>query len=160
MENIMSKRTIQHGTFVIERTFDATPAQVFGAFADQEAKGRWFVSPDDWEKSDHTLDFRVGGREHISGGPVGGPVHSFDCTYQDIVTVERIVYTYEMHKDDARMSVSLATLEFLPDGDGTQLILTEDGAFLDGIDGVESREEGTRGLLDNLDAALQKATFS
>ena len=55
------------------------------------------MGPDEWESSDHALDFRVGGREHASGGPPGGPVHSFDARYQDIVPDQRIVYTYDMH---------------------------------------------------------------
>jgi uncharacterized protein YndB with AHSA1/START domain len=41
-------RSIQHATFAIERTFEATPAQVFAAWADPAAKARWFVGPGDW----------------------------------------------------------------------------------------------------------------
>jgi hypothetical protein len=36
----------------------------------------------------------------------------------------------------------------------TRLALTEQGAFLDGVDGAASREEGTGGLMDKLAAAL------
>ncbi len=36
------------------------------------------------------------------------------------------------------------------------LILTEQGAFLDGFDKPELREHGTKGLLDQLGAALDK----
>jgi hypothetical protein len=36
------------------------------------------------------------------------------------------------------------------DGDGTRLTYTEQGVHLDGLDTVEGREEGTRGLLDLL----------
>jgi hypothetical protein len=57
------------------------------------------------------MDFRVGGREVNSGGPKGGPVLVFNAFYQDIVANERIVYTYDMHLDDQRISVSLATIE-------------------------------------------------
>ena len=37
----------------------------------------------------------------------------------------------------------------------TQLVLTEQGVFLDGHDTVAQREEGTRSLLDSLAAVLQ-----
>src|SRR6266540_1971402 len=47
------------------------------------AKAHWFVGPDEWESSDHELDFRVGGREHVSGGPKDGPIYSYDALYQD-----------------------------------------------------------------------------
>jgi hypothetical protein len=58
-----------------------------------------------------------------------------------------------MHIDDTKISVSLATIEFEPAGGGTKLILTEQGAFLDGYDDAGSRERGTGGLL----AALEKS---
>lgn len=147
----------QHATFVIERRFDASPSQVFTAFADQRAKARWFVGPDRWQSSDHRLDFRAGGREHLSSGLPGGPIHTFDAIYHDIVPDRRIVYSYEMHLDGARISVSLATLEFLPAGAGTHLVLTEQDAFLDGQDFVSQREQGTRELLDKLEAELRRA---
>jgi uncharacterized protein YndB with AHSA1/START domain len=151
----MSERSIQHSSFVLERSYTASPQKVFNAFADQKAKARWFVGPNEWEKSDHKLDFRVGGKESVSGGPPGGPVHYFNATYQDIVPNQRIVYTYDMHLDKRRISVSLATMEFVPKGEGTMLILTEHGAFLDGLDWGDAREKGTKDLLANLDAALK-----
>src|SRR5260370_10587681 len=153
----MSKRSVTHASFVIERHYQVPPSVVFAAWATPEAKRRWFVGPDEWEKSDHLLDFRVGGRERVSGGPPGGPVHHFNATYQDIVPNERIVSTYDMQLDQTRISVSLATVEFKPDGSGTRLIYTEQGAFLDAFDKPELREQGTRDLLDNLGKALQTA---
>jgi uncharacterized protein YndB with AHSA1/START domain len=152
----MTERSVHHDTFVIERTYPASPARVFAAWADPRAKARWFVGPDDWEKSDHQLDFRVGGRERVSGGPKGGPVHSYEAHYKDIVPDQRIVSTYEMHMDATRISVSLATVVFEPAGDGTRLVYTEQAVFLDGYDHAASREKGTRDLLDRLDAALRR----
>jgi uncharacterized protein YndB with AHSA1/START domain len=152
----MSERSTQHATFVIERTYPASPARVFNAWADPAAKTRWFVGPDEWEASDHELDFRVGGREHVSGGPSGGPVHTYDARIQDIVPNERIISTYDMHMDEKRISVSLATVEFKPAGAGTRLVYTEQAVFLDGFDNPAAREHGTRDLLENLDKALRR----
>jgi uncharacterized protein YndB with AHSA1/START domain len=152
----MTERSAHHATFVIERIYDAAPARVFAAWADPKAKARWFVGPDAWEKSNHELDFRVGGRERVSGGPPGGPVHAYDARYMDIVPNQRIVSTYDMHLDDKRISVSLATVEFTPAGAGTRLIYTEQGVFLDGYDNAVQREEGTRDLLGNLATALKR----
>lgn len=73
----------------------------------------------------------------------------------DIVPNERIVLTYDMHLDKTRISVSLLTLEFKPAGAGTKLVLTEQDVFLDGIDSVAARENGTRDLLDNLAKELR-----
>ena len=150
------KRSTTHATFVIERDYNAAPARVFAAFADPKQKAKWFGGPDDWEKSDHKLDFRVGGKESISGGPPGGVVHYYNAEYWDIVPNERIVSAYEMHMDKQRISVSLATLEFKPKGSGTRFILTEQGVFLDGYDDAGERERGTRELLAQLEAYLSQ----
>jgi uncharacterized protein YndB with AHSA1/START domain len=152
----MTERSTRHSTFVIERDFEAKPARVFAAFADPAVKARWFVGPDDWESSNHSLDFRVGGVEHVSGAAPGGSTYSFDARYQDIVPDERIIYAYDMHMNEARISVSLATIEFQPAGASTHLILTEQGAFLEGYDDPAERERGTKELLDALDAELQR----
>src|SRR5258707_2290030 len=105
----MTERSVTHATFVIERSYAASPARVFAAWASPAAKGRWFGGPDEWEKSEHKLDFRVGGRESVSGGPPGGPVHRFNNLYQDIVPNERTISMDHIHIADQRISGSLAT---------------------------------------------------
>jgi uncharacterized protein YndB with AHSA1/START domain len=153
----MTERSVTHATFVIERTYPASPARVFAAFASREAKMRWFAGPTEWISSEpHELDFRVGGRERVSGGPKGGPRHTYDARFQDIVPNVRIITSYDMHLDDKRISVSLATVELKPAGSGTHLVYTEQGAFLDGYDDAGAREHGTGELLNNLGAALAR----
>jgi len=152
----MTERFAEHGTFTIERVYPAAPARVFRAWADPAAKARWFVGPKTaWKETYRAFDFRVGGSERVTGGPPGEPAHSFDARYWDIVPDERIVYAYEMHIGDTRISVSLATVEFKPSGGGTRLVFTEQAVFLDGYDDAGSRERGTKVLLDQLGAALQ-----
>lgn len=150
------KSSLRHGHFVIERRLTASPAQVYAAWATPAAKARWFVGPDNWDKSNHKLDFRVGGQESVSGGPKGGPVHYYKATIADIVPDERIVWTYDMHLDEVRISVSLVTVEFRTEGKGTHMIYTEHGAFLDSFDKPEVREEGTIGLIDQLETYLHR----
>ena len=130
--------------------------RVFAAFADPVAKSRWFRGTDDLENAAFTLDFRVGGRETNAGGPPGGPVYSMNALYQDIVPNERIITTYEMHMDQARISVSVATMELRPDGAGTRLTYTEQGAFLDGLDNADVRKQGVGDLLDALGSDLKR----
>lgn len=150
----MTKRTATHATFVIERDYPHPPAKVFAAFADPQKKARWFGGPDEWEKSNHKLDFRIGGQESVSGGPPGGTVHAYNAEIWDIVENERIVTSYQMHLDDRRISVSLATYEFKANGASTTFVLTEQGVFLDGYDDAGQREEGTRELLSQLETYL------
>lgn len=71
---------------------------------------------------------------------------------------ERVVYSYVMHLDDRKISASLATLELRPAKDGsggTHLVMTEQGAFLDGYDDAGSRERGSQFLLDMLGNSLK-----
>lgn len=152
----MTQRSVQHGSFTIERTYRAAPAKVFRAFADAEAKARWFAAPADKATVlAREFDFRVGGRERLSAAWKGGPVSHFSCRYHDIVPDERIVYAYDMHLDDRKIWVSLATVEIKPAGDGTRLIFTEQGVFLDGFDDAGSRERGSAELLDKLGKSLE-----
>jgi uncharacterized protein YndB with AHSA1/START domain len=103
----------------------------------------------------YELDFRVGGREVNRGGPPGGPIYTYEAEFRDIVPEQRIVYTYEMFADHSRISVSVATVLFRGDDTKTQLVVTEQGVFLDGLDTVAQREEGTQSLLESLAASLE-----
>jgi uncharacterized protein YndB with AHSA1/START domain len=150
----MTKRSATHATFVIEREYRHAPAKVFDAFANPKAKAKWFGGPEHWQKSEHAFDFRVGGKESVSGGPPGGTVHSYNAMYWDIVPNARIVSSYEMHLDERRISVSLGTMEFKPSEAGTLFVLTEQGVFLDGYDDAGERERGTRELLGQLETYL------
>jgi uncharacterized protein YndB with AHSA1/START domain len=146
----MTDTSAAHSTFVIERTYDASPARVFSAWADRDDKAQWFGPPAGQE---HELDFREGGRERFEAA-VHGAVYSYDALYEDIVPDERIVYTYNMHRDGRRMSVSVTTVELSAQGEGTHLRFTEQGVFLDGQDTPELREAGTQEILNKLGAAL------
>jgi Uncharacterized conserved protein len=146
----VTERSVEHAIFVVERRYGAAPELVFAAWANREAKARWFGSPEDRVE----LDFRVGGEElHACIDPRGN-AYTFRATYQDIVEPERIVYTYEMLLGETRISVSLATIELRPDGDGTLLVYTEQGAFLDGHDTPAQRQHGMGSLFDALGRAL------
>ena len=152
----MRERSIEHASFSIERRYDVPAAMVFAAWADAATKARWFSEPGEWDVGPLELDFRVGGRELQRSGPAGGPVHTYSAIYWDIVANQRIVYTYEMLRDDTRVSVSLATIELEPDGGHTLLVLTEHGAYFDGLDSPTARTQGWGSLLDALARALQE----
>lgn len=147
----MSERSVEHATIVIERRYPASPERTFAAWADVAAKARWMgVSEGGLE-----LDFRVGGEERHRGTLPDGRVYTYEAVYQDIVRPRRILYTYEMHLDHSRISISLATAEFTPEHDGTRLVFTEQGAFLDGHEPAARRDEGMGSLLDALGTELE-----
>jgi uncharacterized protein YndB with AHSA1/START domain len=143
-------RSTAHDTFEIERTYDATPARVFGAWADPIAKAKWFGQ----NSASHRLDFRVGGQESTGGGPPGGPVYAYTAQFAEIVPDQRIVSTYSMTMDGTLISVSIATVELLVAGSGTRLKYTEQAVYLDGHDTPAARKHGCGEILENLAAFL------
>jgi uncharacterized protein YndB with AHSA1/START domain len=152
-------RSVTRASFTITRQWKHAPVRVFEAFAKEEAKAKWFAGPDGWKLIEKTFDFREGGRELVKGAHAGGMVSSFDCVYRDIVEptaseAARIIYSYVMHLDGRKISVSQATIEIMPEGAGTKLVLTEYGDFLDGYDDAGAREHGTNLLMDRLDKSL------
>jgi uncharacterized protein YndB with AHSA1/START domain len=152
----MTERPVIHDTFEIERTFPASVSRVFAAFASKEAKDAWGDTGDLSEPGpdagDPEFDFRVGGHERFGMG-YQGISYRYDARYYDIVPDQRIIYSYEMYANDARISVSVATIEFAATAEGTALTWTEQGAYLDGFDGdqaSELRRGGTAEMLDGL----------
>jgi uncharacterized protein YndB with AHSA1/START domain len=152
----VSTPSVIHDTFTIERTYPVNAAAVFAAFASEEAKSDWGdtggLEPVEGASGASEFDFRPGGRERFAIR-ADGRTFRYDALYYDIVEDRRIVYAYEMYADDVRISVSLATIELTPVPDGTELRLTEQGSYLDGIDGAEApslRRGGTEEMLDNL----------
>jgi hypothetical protein len=59
-----------------------------------------------------------------------------------------------MYWQGKKISVTLASIEFVAAGKGTKLLVTEQHAFLDGHEDAGSRERGTQQLMQNLDVAL------
>ena len=103
------------GAFTVERTFKATPAQVFKAFTDERAKSRWFAGGGEGPTIvERSMDVRPGGREVAVGKWKSGVTSRFDAVYFDVVPDRRLVYAYEMHLDARKISVSLACVEIEP----------------------------------------------
>jgi uncharacterized protein YndB with AHSA1/START domain len=149
-------RSVVHAAFHLERTYDAPVARVWRALTDEQAKQKWFAGPPDrWHLLERHMDVRVGGSERLKGRWEGGVVSTFDATYHDVIPNERLIYSYVMHLDSKKISVSLATLQLKAEGGRTVLQVSEQGAFLDGYDDARSREQGTGHLLDALGASLK-----
>ena len=150
-----TSRSVVHATFCIERTYKASRAKVYEALTDPGAKAKWFAGGKGYTLFAREIDVRPGGRERLKGRWDSGVVSTFEAVYHDVVPGERLVYAYEMHLDERKISVSLTTFELKPADAGTRLVMTEQGAFLDGYDDAGSRERGSNSLLDALGNSLE-----
>jgi uncharacterized protein YndB with AHSA1/START domain len=150
----MQQLSVIHSTFVLERSYPSAPERVFAAFADPAKKRRWFLEGGKNEVLEFEMDFRAGGNERArilyKEGPIQGMTISNVILYQDIVPNRRVVSTYNMTLADKRISVSLLTVELAPTETGTDLILTHQGAYFEGADGPQMREQGWSHLLERL----------
>jgi len=146
----MKERSVTHATFTIERHYPKPPQSVFAALSVPAQKRRWFAADDkEFQVEKFEMDFRVGGTER-SSFLVKGMECVNDTVYLDIVPGLRIVLAYTMTLGGMRISSSQATFELLSAENGTDLIFTEQGAFFEGADGPQMRQEGWTKLLESL----------
>jgi uncharacterized protein YndB with AHSA1/START domain len=156
----MKVSKVTHGTFTIERTYQASAEAVFSAWADLDSRAQWFVGPGDWKPIRRTLDFRIGGVEVLHGRFENGYEPLYESRFHSIIPNERIVFVYDMHLNGEHHSVSLASIEIEKlDAGKTRLVFTEQVAFMDGTEGQEGtqdRKDGTQELLNLLAKFLER----
>jgi uncharacterized protein YndB with AHSA1/START domain len=150
----ITERSQTHATFIVERKYPVPVSAVWRALSDNDAREQWFGGGPEFDASEKSHDFRVGGSAVEEGQWHDGPRSRFHSTYTDIVEQQRIVFTYDMWLDDRHISTSLTTIAVEPEGEATRLTYTEQGVHFDGLDSVEGREEGTRALLEDLGSFL------
>jgi uncharacterized protein YndB with AHSA1/START domain len=141
----MTSSTFAHGTFAIERRWQAPPARIFSAWADPQLKAQWFTGPPDkWTLVRRTLDFRSGGTEVLEGRFADSGMSTlYEARFHLIEPDRRLVYAYDLHLSGRFHSVTLASLWLEPDTGKTRVVYTEQIIFLDGRDGTMERRRGT-----------------
>ena len=151
----------RHDAFTVARRLDATPAQVFAAFAEPERRRRWIRMPG--SRAAHQEDFRVGGTERSTSTfvlPEGEQRLENLAHHLEIEVGRRIVWAYTAAVDDVVRWASLVTVELAadPDGTATDLTWTEQVAFLVASERPDDDLAHLRGAvrlrLNGLDAAL------
>lgn len=158
----MADTNITYGSFTVERVYNAPTSKVFSAYTEADARYRWLIRSDGWTVHDYrpAQKAQAGATEFSKFSPPGASVVlTNETTFLDVQENNRVIVAYAMTVDGAPLSSSLLTTEFHVESDGqTRLILTEQGAYLDG--NVEGREEGTRALLEQFAKEVDAATAS
>lgn len=138
---------VVHSTFTLERRYPAPVDRVFEAWADPDARRRWMA-----QGAEHEQEFVVGGRETVKGADPEGRPLIYEARYAQIVPNERILTTSTLSTGEVLSTVSVTSVEFQPEDDGTLVVLTEHGMYLPGQERPEWRERGTTDQLDALAA--------
>lgn len=157
IESTKKPKLVNHGSFIVERTYPQAPARVFFALADEASARRWRAEGEGFTVDEFKVDFRVGGKEVSRFRHQGGPQIQLDAVFHDIIPDQRIIFSSRMGIGPQPISVTLNTVELTPTGKGTLLKYTEQGVYFDDGEMLAGREAGTRELLEKLAVELQNA---
>jgi uncharacterized protein YndB with AHSA1/START domain len=142
--------TIAHATIVMERSYAASPARVFAAWADVEARKRWSAPAGTIRIEYEAADFREGGRDVSRCIEPGNADYVATVNYLDIRKDQRIVFAEDVTHGNTRVSAALISMELAPKADATRLALTLQIASFDGAAMEQGYQFGWSAALDNL----------
>ena len=135
-------------SLTLKRRLNASPAQVFQAWADPQKLIRWFgpsqTMPDSVKAE---MDVRPGGHYRISFSTDDGDYHEVAGVYREVVTNERLSFSWAWHSTPERES--LVTVSLRADGDGTWLTLHHEQFFDEAA--RDGHNRGWTGTLDKLE---------
>lgn len=136
----------------IRRRFDAPPQRVYDAFANINSFAE-LMRPDDVKLVQAEADVRAGGEYKIVLRMADDDLWTLRGTYREVSPPGRIALTWIWTEGDPKEEQhTLLTLDFAPDGDGTELTLTHE--LFSREQSRNSHETGWGACLDKLDAQL------
>jgi uncharacterized protein YndB with AHSA1/START domain len=159
MMEITVEPKVVHATCVVERSFSKPPNVVFAALSEPDKVRRWMAGGTHSEVVEFQSEFLEGGKQTLKykmgpQTPIAGAIITNEALFQHILPGERIVTVSTMKMGDRIFSASQVTFEVVPKQNGTDLIITHQGAFFEGSDGPERREHGWNVLADNLASVI------
>jgi len=141
---------IAHATVVMERSYNASPARVFNAWSDVEARKRWSAPTDAIRIEYEAADFREGGKDVSRCIEPDNADFVATVNYIEIRKDQRIVFAEDVVHGNKRVSAALISVELAPKGDATRLALTMQIASFDGAGMEQGYQFGWSAALDNL----------
>jgi uncharacterized protein YndB with AHSA1/START domain len=141
-------------TLRLERTFEASPEEVFDAWTSPEVLRRWWATDPAGSTPVADVDLRVGGGYRLTMQEADGRTrHTVRGEYREIVRPERLVYTWSWEEEDGSVGhVSTVTVRFRGDGERTTVLLEHAG--LPSEASRDNHGAGWRACLENLQARV------
>lgn len=131
----------------IRRVIAASPARAYDAWTTPELLTRWFAPSPDYSVVVHRAETRVGGAYRIEMRHVKGASRVVVGEYRELSRPSRLAFTWGW--EGAAAPDTLVTVEFHPNGSGTEVVLTH-SRFASEAERDEHRK-GWIGCLDRLD---------
>jgi uncharacterized protein YndB with AHSA1/START domain len=142
--NIASSPRLQ-----VRRTFRAPPEQIFAAWTSPEALKSWHA-PGPLTCVLAEVDLRVGGTYRIHMQEPDGTLHRVGGVYRTIDPPRKLVFTWKWESKEEGETV--VTIECVPAGTGTELILTHEGFETDAM--RASHEGGWTSIVSKIPDAV------
>lgn len=112
-------------TLVVTRIFDAPRTRLFAAWTHPDHLAQWWGAMGHTTVS-HQIDVRVGGAYRVATRSLDGGVHLKRGVYREIVTPERLSFTFAWEHADGTVGLeTLVTLTFEDLGARTKLTLRQ-----------------------------------
>ena len=134
----------------IERTFAASPEELFDAWTSAEVMRRWLHVGPDWETPEAEVDLRVGGEVRIVMRRPDGREAGARGRYTAIERPRRLVMTWTFDEDPD--NEQLMELTFRGSGRSTTVLLVNSRIASERR--RAGQDEGWRGCLTELDRLL------
>jgi uncharacterized protein YndB with AHSA1/START domain len=144
--------TQQDVVLQLSRRYDAPRERVFDAWTSPEVLKDWWAAQPTWHGEIAEVDLRPGGAYRLGmKDPESGTVHIVAGEYKEVNRPEKLAFTWawEGHPlEPDGSSVTLVEIDFVQDGDATEVTLTHSGFASEEIS--ESHSHGWNGCLDSL----------
>lgn len=141
---------IKHETLVMERTLAASPARVFAAWVDLEARICWSAPSPATRVVYDQAQFHEGGLDISRCGEDDDLKYCAEVRYLEIAPDRRLVFAETVSADGDRLSMALVTIELWPDSAGARMKFTAQIAALPGSDMAAGYRQGWGAAFDNL----------
>jgi uncharacterized protein YndB with AHSA1/START domain len=137
----------------LSRRFAAPRERVFDAWTNPSVLERWWAAAPTWESPAAEVELRPGGRYRLSMRDTeSGVVQTVGGAYTEVRPPDRLAYTWTWEGGPELMRGSedtLVVVDFVEDGDGTEVVLTHRGFADERIRDLHAG--GWSGCLDNLE---------
>ena len=118
--------TIDETGFELRRRYRASRERLFRAFTNPDDLRDWYAPVAGWVVSHVEVDAREGGGYHLEFGPAGGDPVVEKGVFREFDPPSRLVIELQLSGGIAQ-EVTRVTVEFLEDGDGTEVVVRETG---------------------------------